>query len=408
MVLNEPARRASDAKPKVVLSPSDKRVLQSFENFFQPALTKAIAAKEKLSSTICFNHFHLVMASMAEALNQAYATQNICLKAGELPGNIDDMMRQALGNDCVKRGTQSFAEHAAIMKLQNEIEPKAGATFGQHKSLPVDSPFAAIDPGKLWRLSIEAAIVSPLETQFGFDSANVLLPNVFENEKTYLHNMGKARQFSAENRHRRVDQSLILDLHDACLPRGTGKLSQFDTPGSSFALDLGGNMTMAGREELRALEKEVKVHVPNYKVMVDLADASEMRVERPAGPPHNMTPLIDRWLKEYNPDKIEHSEQRLFDIVTLCQKLERLHPFVDGNARTFGVHLLNHLLIQNGFDVTALFDPNILDGHSTAEVVQAVKEGQVRAAGWRLVPPAPSNQGRGLQSQLMARLPAGQ
>lgn len=94
------------------------------------------------------------------------------------------------------------------------------------------------------------------------------------------------------------------------------------------------------------------------------------------------------------------------EIVTLCQKLERLHPFVDGNARTFGVHLLNHLLVQNGLDISTLDDPNILDGHGVEEIVRAVREGQARTADWRNEPAMQGGQGRSLQARLLADMGA--
>lgn len=218
------------------------------------------------------------------------------------------MMRQALGTGCVAGAIRSLPESGELVKLRHTIDPRACDTYEQHRKIPASSPFAAIAPENLCRLSIDPSTLRPLEQDFGFRPANPLLPYVFDNEKNYLHNMGKARIFSATHPQMRAGIPLILKLHDQCLPRNGGELKEFDTMGSSFPLQAGGNMTEAGRLELMELEKEIQAFVPRYRIVLDPADPKGMRVERPAASPVSMHALVEKWIAEYDPDKVDASE----------------------------------------------------------------------------------------------------
>lgn len=80
------------------------------------------------------------------------------------------------------------------------------------------------------------------------------------------------------------------------------------------------------------------------------------------------------------------SERALNIICSAIQKLERMHPFIDGNCRTFCMVLLNGLLMQHGFKPAILNDPNDFDGHSIEELVALVKQGIARTDGLLLHP----------------------
>lgn len=69
-----------------------------------------------------------------------------------------------------------------------------------------------------------------------------------------------------------------------------------------------------------------------------------------------------------------HDDDRLLAISKLAKKIEYLHPFIDGNTRTIRLVLLK-LLIENGFDLTYIYNPNLIDGYSSKQIVGLIKEG---------------------------------
>lgn len=73
--------------------------------------------------------------------------------------------------------------------------------------------------------------------------------------------------------------------------------------------------------------------------------------------------------------RAHNDDEKLTAIVNVVRKLEIMHPFWDGNCRTFCIILLNALLMQNGFAPCLFDDPNKFDGYSISELVTLVKEG---------------------------------
>jgi len=92
-------------------------------------------------------------------------------------------------------------------------------------------------------------------------------------------------------------------------------------------------------------------------------------------PPLPMETIVDKYLYafydavQFQPD---HKE-RLRLICQLIQRLERLHPFIDGNGRTLSILLFNYLLITNGFYPAIQTSPNRVDGLSLKQLVEQVK-----------------------------------
>jgi hypothetical protein len=95
--------------------------------------------------------------------------------------------------------------------------------------------------------------------------------------------------------------------------------------------------------------------------------------------------------KESIQDKVEQGMQKIFDafhaeialaddkvptIAKYIQRINQLHPFVDGNIRTCYV-LLNKLLSDYGLPLTILLNPNKLDACSLDEVIHMIRDGQV-------------------------------
>jgi hypothetical protein len=63
-------------------------------------------------------------------------------------------------------------------------------------------------------------------------------------------------------------------------------------------------------------------------------------------------------------------------VVSLCQCLERLHPFEDANGRVFEFLLPNVLLLTLGHEAYAPCDPYLFDGAAIAEVEEEICQGQ--------------------------------
>ncbi len=91
----------------------------------------------------------------------------------------------------------------------------------------------------------------------------------------------------------------------------------------------------------------------------------------------NITEKFISIIDEYN-ETIDtlNQEEKLYFIIDVAKRLDRLHPFVDGNIRVFITILLNHLLMLNDFYPAIFEDPSIFDGYATNELVVEVKKGQ--------------------------------
>lgn len=82
--------------------------------------------------------------------------------------------------------------------------------------------------------------------------------------------------------------------------------------------------------------------------------------------------------KNYNQNikLTKHEDQVLKIIAETIQYATRLHPFRDGNNRTFVNCLLNRLLIENGLPPALFFEPNVFEFHTPQELVEIIKNGQ--------------------------------
>lgn len=91
----------------------------------------------------------------------------------------------------------------------------------------------------------------------------------------------------------------------------------------------------------------------------------------------NITQKFMLFINEYNQtiDTLDQ-EEKLYFIIDIIKRLDRLHPFVDGNIRVFVTVLLNHLLMLNDFYPAIFEEPSIFDGYTTSEIVVEVKKGQ--------------------------------
>ena len=91
----------------------------------------------------------------------------------------------------------------------------------------------------------------------------------------------------------------------------------------------------------------------------------------------NITKKLNMLIEEYN-QNITNMEQedKLYFIIDIIKRIERLHPFVDGNIRVFVTILLNHLLMLNDFYPVIFEEPSIFDAYTTQEIKEEVLKGQ--------------------------------
>lgn len=69
-------------------------------------------------------------------------------------------------------------------------------------------------------------------------------------------------------------------------------------------------------------------------------------------------------------------DKKLEIIARICQNLDQMHLFADGNIRTIGFLLLNKFLIENDLSPTIMYDPNMLDLRSIQKIIDEIKKGQ--------------------------------
>ncbi len=91
----------------------------------------------------------------------------------------------------------------------------------------------------------------------------------------------------------------------------------------------------------------------------------------------NITKKFVMMIGEYNKtiDTLKQ-EDKIYFIIDIVKRLERLHPFVDGNIRVLVTILLNHLLMLNDFYPVIFEEPSIFDAYTTFEIMEEVVKGQ--------------------------------
>lgn len=89
-----------------------------------------------------------------------------------------------------------------------------------------------------------------------------------------------------------------------------------------------------------------------------------------------MEEIVNRY--NTNIKKAKTDEEKLKVISLVPRELELLHPFPDGNSRTFSCVTLTHLLLFNGFAPAILENPNLDNEVSHLQWIEEVKKGMNR------------------------------
>lgn len=241
-------------------------------------------------------------------------------------------------------------------------------------------------------------------------------------EPGYMAAMLKAHQLLNNNLHKTLTPHLILQLYRTAL-EGVSKtnLEEFDrfdrfrsNDVSGFWLKLnttGGDEANVSREGLREFLQEViangnenkfeilsnssvdvlKEALAQYEKKEDKKQALEEVLDfledkikntkckfvSPSMTHKVIEEKIKSYLLQYE-EKRKHvsgDQKKLDVIIELVQKIERLHPFIDGNCRTLVMLVLNKELIRNGFKPTMLCNPNRFDFFATEQLRQDIIDG---------------------------------
>jgi hypothetical protein len=280
--------------------------------------------------------------------------------------------------------------HMSNLRAHEAIERTGSEKFGNTpigKLAPEDRILMCVDPCKLLPLEEKTReIVAARDGAADDAGRNPFMGLIFDTESNYLANMLKGWEFFSESLRANVALSpdFITDFH-ATVANSVPFAGKPGVP-ANFYLFPEWNMTPAGRREVIDFVNRLK-----HDHGIDISCEPEefmgkgvLGLKREAVEPELVKSLMKTWIDEYNvasasADDLptqERSDQKVLAAIDLCQKLERFHVFKDGNCRLFGVLLLNYLLAKEGEPLTAIDNPNKLDGFSRLEMLQLLREGQ--------------------------------
>ncbi|BCA93878.1 hypothetical protein TUM19329_02390 [Legionella antarctica] len=238
-------------------------------------------------------------------------------------------------------------------------------------------------------------------------------------EPGYIKAMLKAHQYMNKIIHESLTAEHILNLYHWAM-EGVKKtnLMDFDEFGkfrnndvSGFWLmlnskgnELSGNVSPEGLREF--LKEIIQNNNPNnykiYKADLDILSiavlkckegdngldnavdylhkeilAGKTRFVSPSMSHSEIKKKVKQYIDEYHLElsRALSEEKKLECVIKLCQNLERLHPFIDGNCRTLVMLTLNCELIKDGFPPTMLENPNRFDFFSIDQLKNEIKLG---------------------------------
>lgn len=161
----------------------------------------------------------------------------------------------------------------------------------------------------------------------------------------------------------------------------------------SFGLELGTTLSATGFSELLAKlkderysftfnglkEQALDLFIENPRKTIDLEGAKKSRIvsraPRVAG---ILKASINHLIHLYQEEPKTTKEEKLEAIFRFLQAIEQIHPFYDGNIRTFMVLLLQKLLVDQGLEPAWFNDPNCLDCLSIDELKDKYEEASIK------------------------------
>lgn len=271
--------------------------------------------------------------------------------------------------------------------------------------------FAQFDPRQIFRFFVDGRFHKTYRGWSGYE----------ENESGSVQGILNAYQLMIGNfdLSKGLSSSYIRNLHIACMS-GVVTKNKKTTPGELRYLDAGINL-FKGKSTLESIQDLLNQRTgdgsnifynPNYQRTAESFTAEEvLQILKNEGriryrmwypnltteqksnlaEPKNLSDFYavkhavqkefaeraDRIVDRYNQEDsaARTPAEHLTAISRVVRNLELLHPFPDGNGRTFVAVLMNHLLLSHGFLPAILWDPNIDAELSVPEFVDEIQRG---------------------------------
>lgn len=325
---------------------------------------------------------HIFMAALLNSIHEMFLEKGHEITPDALPTELNSALNEGFDIAC------SVGDGLLSAKTR---KGDIGAAFATHASETLrwlyrdiaGSPISTLPAKHRMHMCVDPRTLDALDAFEEGSSHNPLIALIYDTEPGYLHGMVEGWKFLSDQRGTRVSNELIVNLHRvACSETTAAKMAGFqDKEAMRFGLVSGQNLSAEGNEELTSFANEIRNANPALAEFGMCEVEGEVKLHRPSVPDGTLHAITEQWINDYNNDKAASSaesdeERALRRVVGLCQKLERLHPFIDGNCRVFGNLLLNHLLTEEGLPATILKNPNVIDGFSLNEAITEVKKGQ--------------------------------
>lgn len=156
----------------------------------------------------------------------------------------------------------------------------------------------------------------------------------------------------------------------------------------SFGM-LESNSSLAGLKEINELYTDyVKISTENYYPHVEDSDEIWKNVCDKKGDnyarfdakyfktdsiPTTLKLFIEKY--QFNIGTTTSIKEKILALANFIHKCDLIHPFTDGNIRTFAMITLNHQLALMGLPLCISYDPNCFDGFSGKELQKKIVQG---------------------------------
>ncbi len=229
----------------------------------------------------------------------------------------------------------------------------------------------------------------------------------YKGETGYMQNMLTALKYMLDNLGKPIDKNEYTELHNRAVNGVNGMFSnklgiRKDNMHGAFGLNLNVNCSKEGIKEF--YEKNTSEWISDrlvahnsssedIKKIGDIKNKTNRNVMFSANMFNDGDKICNIVFDEYykmmeclkrtgtfpgcKNEDASLEDKKLEIIARICQNLDQMHLFEDGNIRTIGFLLLNKLLIENDLSPTIMTDPNVLDFKSIKEIIDEIKKGQV-------------------------------